>query len=53
MGRTTSEGLRRQPSVGGTYLGLSGHHRKITFQDELRAFLRRHEIEFDERFVWD
>jgi putative transposase len=29
------------------------HHRKITFQDELRALLRRHGIEFDERYVWD
>ena len=29
------------------------HHRKKTFQDELRTFLRRHEIEFDERYVWD
>ena len=23
------------------------------FQDEFRAFLRRYEIEFDERYVWD
>ncbi|HEY3967663.1 MAG TPA: transposase [Planctomycetaceae bacterium] len=29
------------------------HHRKITFQDEFRALLRRHKIEFDERYVWD
>jgi REP element-mobilizing transposase RayT len=29
------------------------HHRKMTFQDELRALLRRHGIEFDERYVWD
>ena len=29
------------------------HHRKMTFQDELRAFLQKHEIEFDERYVWD
>jgi len=29
------------------------HHRKVTFQDELRALLRKHEIEFDERYVWD
>jgi len=29
------------------------HHRKLTFQEELRAFYRRHEIEFDERYVWD
>jgi len=29
------------------------HHRKQTFQDELRALLRKHNIEFDERYVWD
>jgi REP element-mobilizing transposase RayT len=29
------------------------HHRKITFQDELRALFKRHGIEFDERYVWD
>ena len=25
----------------------------LTYQDELRTLLRRHEIEFDERYVWD
>jgi REP element-mobilizing transposase RayT len=29
------------------------HHRVKTFQDELRAFFRRHQIEYDERYVWD
>lgn len=29
------------------------HHRKRTFQEEYLAFLNRHGIEFDERFVWD
>ena len=29
------------------------HHRKVSFQDELRQLLRRYEIEFDERYVWD
>jgi putative transposase len=29
------------------------HHRKTTFQDEYRAFLRKHHIEYDERYVWD
>ena len=33
--------------------GQEEHHRKMNFQDELRALLRRHEIEFDERYVWD
>ncbi len=29
------------------------HHRKSTFQDEFRAMLRKHQIEWDERYVWD
>ena len=29
------------------------HHRTVTFQDELRAFLKRHEIEYDEKYVWE
>ncbi len=29
------------------------HHRKMTFQDELRALLRKHQVEWDERYVWD
>jgi REP element-mobilizing transposase RayT len=29
------------------------HHRVRTFQDEFREFLRKHELEWDERYVWD
>ena len=29
------------------------HHRKITFQEEYREFLKRHSISWDERYVWD
>lgn len=29
------------------------HHRRLTFQDEFRALLQRHEIEIDERYLWD
>jgi len=28
------------------------HHRTMTFQDELRALFQRHEIEYDEQYVW-
>jgi hypothetical protein len=28
------------------------HHRKVTFQEEFLAFLKRHRIEFDERYLW-
>jgi putative transposase len=29
------------------------HHRQMSFQDELRAFLRQHGIEYDERYLWN
>ncbi len=29
------------------------HHRGRTYQEELRRFLRRYKIEYDERYVWD
>ena len=33
--------------------GQQEHHKKQTFQDEYRAFLRKHGMEWDERFVWE
>ena len=29
------------------------HHRKHTFQEEYRAFLKKYGVEFDERYIWD
>ncbi|PAY20447.1 transposase [Rhodopirellula sp. SM50] len=29
------------------------HHRVKTFQEEYRDFLRRYDIQYDERYVWD
>ena len=29
------------------------HHRKVSFEDELRSLMREHDIEWDERYVWD
>jgi len=29
------------------------HHAKQSFQDELRAFLKKYGIECDERYLWD
>ena len=29
------------------------HHRKKTFQEEYRAFLKKYDVEFDEKYVWD
>jgi REP element-mobilizing transposase RayT len=29
------------------------HHRKMSFQDEVRELLRRHQQEWDEKYFWD
>ncbi|MBS2211770.1 IS200/IS605 family transposase [Carboxylicivirga mesophila] len=29
------------------------HHQRTYFKDELREFLKRYNVEFDERYVWD
>lgn len=29
------------------------HHRKVTFQEEYLAFLQRHDVTYDERYIWD
>ncbi len=29
------------------------HHRKKTFQEEYRSFLKKYNVEYDERYVWD
>ena len=29
------------------------HHKKRTFHDEYVGLLRRHDVDFDERFVWE
>ena len=29
------------------------HHSKKTFQDEYKTFLKKYEVEYDERYVWD
>ena len=29
------------------------HHRRRTFQEEFRAFLKRYQVPYDERYVWD
>ena len=29
------------------------HHRKMTFQEEFLALLKKHRIEYDERYLWE
>jgi len=33
--------------------GQEKRHRKLTFQDELRAFLNKYGVQYDERYLWD
>ncbi len=29
------------------------HHKRVTFQDEFRKFLKCYQIKYDERYIWD
>ena len=29
------------------------HHKRVTFQDEYRAFLKAYGVDYDDRYVWD
>jgi putative transposase len=33
--------------------GQEEHHKSVSFQEEFVAFLRRHGMEYDERFIWE
>ena len=33
--------------------GQAEHHKKVSFQEEFRKFLKRYDIEYDEKYVWD
>lgn len=48
-----SIGFSQVESVRNYIAGQEEHHRQVSFQDEFRQLLRRYEIEFDERYVWD
>jgi len=37
-----------------TYIGNQAkHHRVTTFDEEFRSLLKRYQVEFDERYLWD
>jgi putative transposase len=48
-----SIGFSQIDTVRSYIAGQEEHHRKISFQDEFRQLLRRYEIAFDEKYVWD
>ena len=33
--------------------GQPEHHRKMTFKEEFVALLKKHRIQYDERYLWD
>jgi putative transposase len=35
------------------YIEQLEHHRIRTFKEEYLTFLKRHEADFDERYLWD
>jgi REP-associated tyrosine transposase len=48
-----SIGFSQIEAVRGYIAGQEEHHRRQSFQDEFRQFLKRYEIAYDERYVWD
>ena len=48
-----SIGFSQVDAVRNYIAGQEEHHRKVSFQDEFREFLKRYEVVFDERYVWD
>ncbi len=48
-----SIGFSQIETVRDYIAGQEEHHRKVSFQDELRTLLKRYAIKFDERYVWD
>jgi putative transposase len=40
-------------AVRGYIANQKQHHHKTTFQEELRKFLEKHKLEYDERYLWD
>jgi REP element-mobilizing transposase RayT len=48
-----SVGQAQVEDLRGYILNQPEHHRTVSFQAELRAWLKRYEMEWDERYVWD
>jgi putative transposase len=48
-----SLGFSQIKAVRDYIAGQEAHHRRASFQEEFRALLRRYDIPFDERYVWN
>jgi putative transposase len=43
----------QEPTVYAYIENQPRHHKRKSYQDELRTLLKRHRIEYDERYLWD
>ena len=41
------------PAVSRYIAGQEEHHKKRTFQEEYVAFLKKNNVQYDERYIWD
>ena len=48
-----SIGFSQVETVRNYIAGQVEHHHQVSYQDELRALLKRYEIEFNEQYLWD
>ena len=48
-----SIGQSQVPDVLKYITNQKEHHQKKDFRDEFRALLRKYEVEYDERYIWD
>jgi putative transposase len=40
-------------SVTSYILNQAEHHKRFSYQEEIREIMKRHRVTFDERFIWD
>jgi hypothetical protein len=45
-------GVSQKPGTVAYIQAQAEHHRKIDFRQEFVAFLKKHKIEYDPRYVW-
>jgi putative transposase len=47
-----SVGISQKPGTVGYIQSQAVHHRKRDFQKEFLAFLKKHDVDYDPRYVW-
>jgi len=48
-----SVGYTQIPAVKKYISDQKGHHKHQLFEDEMRGFYNKYDVNFDEQFVWD